>query len=290
VCGQSETQVVFSVIVPYRNEALHIGACSEALQRQSVGRGRYELLFVDNSSTDGTTEVIRNAPGITVIREGRKGSYAARNAAILRAKGQFLAFTDADCVPEPDWLEQAEKAMQATGAAIAVGPRTCPADSSLGVRLLQDYENAKMERVLRQLPSRFAFGLCSNMIIRAAVLRPVGMFDEWERAADTAYVHRVMQQDPAYRVVFWPSMCVTHLGIHTTGQALRKMFVYGASNTRPARHNGYSPLDMAHRWELWRLCCQNPRYRAWHRLLLFCLLVSGGLLYKSGEAKGRLCR
>ncbi len=84
-------------------------------------------------------------------------------------------------------------------------------------------------------------------------------------------------------------MCVTHLEIRTTGQALRKMFVYGASNTRPERHNGYSPLGMGHRWELWRLCSKNPRYRLWHRLLLFGLLVSGGLLYKSGEVKGRLC-
>lgn len=282
-------QVVFSVIVPYRNEALHMRACCEALQRQSLGGDRYELLFVDNRSSDGTSEWIRPGPGITLLREEKPGAYAARNRAIPRAIGQFLAFTDADCAPAPDWLEQAQKAMQATGAAIAVGPRNCPNDSSLGVHLLQDYENAKAERVLMRLPPRFAFGWCSNMIIRADVFRRVGLFDEWPRAADTAYIHRVIQHDPAYRVVFWPSMCVTHLEIRTTSQALRRTFTYGASNTRPARYSGYSPLDMGHRWELWRLCSHNPRYRAGHRFLLFCILLAGGLLYKLGEAKGQLC-
>ena len=140
--GQIENQPTFSVIVPYRNEVRHIGACSEALQRQSIGPGRYELLFVDNGSTDGTSNVIRDAPGVAVIREDKPGSYAARNAAIRRARGQFFAFTDADCVPQPDWLEQAQKAMQASGAAVAVGRRICPAGSSLGVQLLQDYEDA----------------------------------------------------------------------------------------------------------------------------------------------------
>jgi GT2 family glycosyltransferase len=233
--------------------------------------------------------LIHDGPGVTLMREDRPGSYAARNAAIARARGEFFAFTDADCVPEPYWLKQAQEAMHATGGAIAIGPRVCPQDSSLGVHLLQDYEIAKMEHILKQLPSRFAFGLCGNMIVRADVFRRVGMFDEWERAADTAYVHRVIQCNPEYRMVFWPSMCVTHLGDRTTGQALRKIFVYGASNTRPARHNGYSPLDIGQRWEVWRLCCRNPRYRAWHRLLLFCLLGSGGLLYNTGELKGRLC-
>jgi hypothetical protein len=66
------------------------------------------------------------------------------------------------------------------------------------------------------------------------------------------------------------------------------MFVYGASNTRPARHNGYSPLDMRRRWELWRLCSENPRSNSGHRLLFFCLLVAGGVLYKLGEAKGQI--
>jgi glycosyltransferase involved in cell wall biosynthesis len=282
-----EDRVVFSVIVPYRNEASYIGACCEALQRQSIGRDRYELLFVDNRSTDGTSQLIGCAPDVTVIREERPGPYAARNAAIRMARGQFIAFTDADCAPATDWLEQAQQAMHATGAAIAMGRRICPSGSALGVHLLQDYENAKLDHALTRLPSRFAFGWCSNMIIRADVFRRVGLFDEWERAADTAYLQRVIRHDPADRIIFWPALCVTHLEIRTSGQALRRMFVYGASNTRPARQNGYSPLGMGQRWALWRLCSQNPRYRAGDRFLLFCLLAAGGLLYKLGEVKGQ---
>jgi glycosyltransferase involved in cell wall biosynthesis len=280
---------IFSVIVPFRNEAPHIGACIESLQWQSIERSRYELLFVDNGSTDGAGDMIRGVPGVTVIREDKPGSYVARNAAIRVAAGRFLAFTDADCVADPDWLAQAQAAMQATGAAVVLGRRVVPAGSSLAVRLLQDYDDTKTDFMTRS-PSRFTYGFCNNMVIQADVVRDVGVFDEWERAADTAYLHRVRQRNPGYRVVLWPAMRVTHLEVRTVSQALRKMAVYGASNTRPARHMGYSPLDMCRRWELWRICRQNPRYHVGHRLLLFALLLAGGLLYKIGEMKGRLCR
>ena len=84
--GKSDS---LSVIVPYRNEVSHIGACCEALERQSLRRDHYELLFVDNRSTDGTSEAIRSAPGVTLIREERPGSYVARNAAQIRAAQTF---------------------------------------------------------------------------------------------------------------------------------------------------------------------------------------------------------
>ena len=275
------------MIVPYRNEASRIEACFKALAQQSLARDRYEVFFVDNRSTDSTSELIPATPGVTLIREQRPGPYAARNAAIRRAKGRFIAFTDADCAPSPDWLEQAQQAMQASDVAMALGPRHCPAGSPPGVQLLQDYENAKLEYAVTELPPRFAFGWCCNMITRADVFRRVGLFEEWERAADTAYLQRVIRHDPAARIVFCPSMCVTHLGVRTTGQALLKLFVYGASNTRPAREGSYSPLNMGQRWALWRRCSQDPRYRAGDRFRLFCLLVAGGLLYKLGEAKGK---
>ena len=276
------------MIVPYRNEASHIGACSEALERQSLGRGRYEVLFVDNRSTDRTSELIPAGPGVSLIREEGPGAYAARNAAIRRARGQFIAFTDGDCAPATDWLEQAREAMQATGAAIVLGQRNSPAGGPLGVRLLEDYENAKLEYALTRLPPRYVFGWCCNMIVRASVFGRVGLFDEWERAADTAYLHRVIRHEPSGLIVFRPSLRVTHLGTRSTGQALLKLFVYGASNTRAARQGGYSPLDMRQRWALWRRCSRNPRYRAGDRFLLFCLLAAGGLLYKLGEVKGQL--
>jgi len=284
-----QERVIFSVIVPFRNELPHIAACIESLQGQSIERSQYELLFVDNGSTDGAGDTICGVPGVTLIREDKPGSYIARNAAIRVAAGRFLAFTDADCVADPDWLAQAQAAIQATGVAVVLGRRVVPASSSLAVRLLQDYDDTKMDFMIRS-PSRFTYGFCSNMIIRADVVRDVGLFDEWERAADTAYLHRVRHRNPGYRVVYWPAMRVTHLEVRTVRQALRKMAVYGASNTRPARHMGYSPLDMGRSWELWRMWRKNRRYHIGHRLLLFTLLLAGGLLYKMGEMKGRLCR
>jgi len=67
---------------------------------------RHEILIVDNKSTDDTRERIQRYP-VTLLEETEiQSSYAARNRGIEAAKGEILAFTDADCVVEPTWLKR----------------------------------------------------------------------------------------------------------------------------------------------------------------------------------------
>lgn len=92
-----------SVVIPARDAAGTLGAALDGLAAQ---RGAdFEVFVVDDGSTDGTAALAEAHPsGPTVLRRAAHGAGAARNAGAAVARAPVLAFTDADCVPEPGWL------------------------------------------------------------------------------------------------------------------------------------------------------------------------------------------
>lgn len=92
-----------SVIIPARNAAATLPAALAALAGQET-EAAYEVLVVDDGSHDGTAAIASAGPGVRVIRGHGRGPASARNLGAAEASGDLLAFTDADCVPEPTWL------------------------------------------------------------------------------------------------------------------------------------------------------------------------------------------
>ncbi len=97
---------MISVVIPAQNAASTIADCLTALRRQTVAADSYEIIVVDDGSTDETA-VLATSHGATVIRHSqRRGAAAARNSGIQAAQGAIICFTDADCQPDPDWIAQ----------------------------------------------------------------------------------------------------------------------------------------------------------------------------------------
>jgi len=97
-----------TVVVPAFNERHAIGRCLDGLRRQTSAP--LDLIVADDGSTDGTPdEVAARFPGVRVLRLPHRGSAAARIAAIAAARGERIAFLDADCVPDPGWVDAARK-------------------------------------------------------------------------------------------------------------------------------------------------------------------------------------
>lgn len=92
-----------SVIVSVYNGERTIADCVQSLLAQDYPADKYEILIVENGSTDNTTAIVKRYP-VTLLHSPMKGLARARNYGIERAIGQIIAMTDADCVADPHWI------------------------------------------------------------------------------------------------------------------------------------------------------------------------------------------
>ena len=97
--------VRYSVVIPAYNAGRTLPDTLAALRNQSVPPEDYEVIVVDDGSTDETPSVVRRL-GAKCITQPNRGPAAARNRGVRAARGEFVLFTDADCVPERDWIRQ----------------------------------------------------------------------------------------------------------------------------------------------------------------------------------------
>ena len=93
-----------SIIVPAFNSDVTIERCLSALQKQTYPQDRYEIIVVDDASTDNTTEIASKV-GVIVVDEGKLGKSGVRNLGAQRATGEIILFTDSDCEPISNWIE-----------------------------------------------------------------------------------------------------------------------------------------------------------------------------------------
>jgi glycosyltransferase involved in cell wall biosynthesis len=221
-----------SVVVPFFNRQRFLGACVEALLSQDAVGGSVEIILVDNASTDDSAAAIRRHPQLTLLREETPGAYAARNTGIRSARAPIIAFTDADCVADRDWLKTVCDAMRDPAVGILIGDCRYPAGASLALRLLGAYENAKADYVVNYCAPAYHFAYANNMAVRTCVFEELGPFREWERAADSELVHRLASRRPDLRLAYRPSMRVTHLEFLRARDRLRRLSLYTQTNSQ----------------------------------------------------------
>jgi peptidoglycan/xylan/chitin deacetylase (PgdA/CDA1 family)/glycosyltransferase involved in cell wall biosynthesis len=129
-----------SVVVPAFNEELWIGRCLDSLAGQET-RYSYEVIVVDNNSTDRTAEVAAAYAGVRVVHEQRQGLVRARQAGQVAARGEIVAHTDADSVLPCDWVQRIGDAFASQpGLVLASGAMCFPA-APLRARLIQTFLN-----------------------------------------------------------------------------------------------------------------------------------------------------
>ncbi len=102
-----------SVVIPAYNEEKRISRCLSALEEQDFPREEYEIIVVDNNSTDNSYKIAQAFEGVKVIQElERQGVGAAREAGWKIAQGEIIMSTDADCEPPKNWMKKVYKAFE----------------------------------------------------------------------------------------------------------------------------------------------------------------------------------
>jgi glycosyltransferase involved in cell wall biosynthesis len=195
-----------SVVIPVLNGARVLGRCLDALAAQK-GAPAFEVIVVDNGSTDGTGDVARRHPvGARDFVEPARGPYAARNAGIAAARGEIVAFTDADCTPDPGWVREGFRALEA-GADLAGGAieqRLSPHPT-----VWERYDAASyldQEVFVREQ----GFAATANLFVRRAVFDRAGVFvPELVASGDGEFCRRATAA--GFRLVFAPRAIVGHV-------------------------------------------------------------------------------
>jgi len=172
--GEDAPVMRFSVIVPVYRHWHMVPDLLECLNRQSVGASRFEVLLVDNASPDLALPD-NLPPNATVLACDTPGSYAARNLGAAHARGQWLAFTDADCRPAPDWLERLDEAAAAGGDATLLGGGIRIASASDKPSAWEIYDMVKgipQDRYIRR-----GYAATANFAVARQAFERLGGFD-----------------------------------------------------------------------------------------------------------------
>jgi cellulose synthase/poly-beta-1,6-N-acetylglucosamine synthase-like glycosyltransferase len=188
---------LISVIVPVYNGEAMLPTLLDSLTRLDYPAERLEILLVNNNSTDHTAKLLA-ATLFNVILETQPGAGAARNAGIRQAKGEFLAFTDSDCVVNPHWLKDllagfTDPAIGAVAGTIKPYELNHPIECYEALRL--DDPGHRAMHIF--LPT----AVTANTMYRADVFRQVGLFPDRTGGEETDLNWR-MQAEGKYRIHF----------------------------------------------------------------------------------------
>ena len=212
-----------SVIVPVYNGERTIGECVESIFALAFPRNDVELLLIDNASSDRTPSMLdRYRDRAIILHEATRGPAAARNRGLKKATGDIVAFTDADCVVDRDWLTRIIAPLRDPAVAIVGGTilarKPCNAVAEFGERI-HDHQMA----IEYDSPP---YAITMNWASRRSVLEEVGPFDEeLMRCEDCDLAYRAVAA--GYRIVHEPAAVVYHRNEQTLAGLIAEGYAHG---------------------------------------------------------------
>ena len=221
--------VAVTVVIPVYNGGTTIAMCLGAIASQSIPPDTYEIIVVDDGSKDNTAEIASQFPA-QLLKQENQGAPAARNRGIQEARGTWIAFTDADCIPSRNWLEWLLRAVEkghsptknilgAAGRIIGYGSET---EASRFVDLMGGLDS---ERHLAH--PLYPFAVFGNTMYRRDCLNAIGGVDSRFYTYDACDLHtRLIRHSPG-EFHFVPKAVVLHHHRPDWTSYRRQQFGYG---------------------------------------------------------------
>ena len=223
-----------SVVVPIYNGEADLPDLIECLRSQTYPPDKVEYVLVDNNSRDRTSAIINTAAKfnpITIrhLTENQiQSSYAARNKGIHNSKGEIIAFTDADCRPESDWLENLVKPFVNPEIGLSAGEILALPGKTI-LEQHADRENTLSQKHTLSHPF-CAYGQTANLAVRKQVLAQVGLFRPYLTSGGDADLCWRILRETSYKLHFAESAIVRHRHRSTMKQLQSQWYRYGESN------------------------------------------------------------
>ncbi|WP_339923269.1 glycosyltransferase [uncultured Cyclobacterium sp.] len=168
-------EIIVSVVIPTYRDWNRLRLCLEALEQQSYPSHKFEVIIVNNDPDDLLPSDL-SFKGYKIIEEKKPGSYAARNAGIIKARGSILAFTDSDCIPDKDWLFEGVKELERSRASRVGGKIEIfqPENGSRYAFIYEKYLAFQQERNVKV----FKKSVTGNFFAKKLLFDKYGYFDE----------------------------------------------------------------------------------------------------------------
>ena len=221
----------FSVIIPTRDRPRELAVCLESLAQLDYPRDRFDVIVVNDASLFPLAEIVspfHDRININLLNQPRNaGPSVARNRGAACATGEFLAFTDDDCTPAPDWLRQLGARFDATPQHL-IGGRVI---NALTENLYSTASHVILDVAYEYYDPRVGRGHffpTSNFALAAEQFRAMGGFDErWPLAAaeDREFCYRWLQRN--LPMTYAPNAKVYHRHRLTLNSYCRLHFKYG---------------------------------------------------------------
>lgn len=293
-----DRQPFISVIIPVRNAQRYLPKCLESLNNLNYPRDRYEVIIADSSSTDRTREIAAGL-GAKVVNVPGQSVCAGRNSGFKEARGEIVAFSDADCLMDKDWLNNAIKYFRDDTVCSVGGPSLIPDDETAfgkACGLLFSYPlftggsnyGRCFDRVTRQPNGNPG----CNAIYRRSALEKVMPVDECLTEAEDVFMNGRLR-GLGYKFLYTPDTKVWHYRSSTPKRFWRQNFRYAVGRVLVGRRDprqfnlfhflaGFSlPLAVL----LLLLSLFIPGL--FLKLLLLCLAAQAGLFFWGWLKTGR---
>lgn len=247
-------EIRVSVIVPVYNGEETLDACLVSLLDQTYPQEHYEILVIDNNSTDKTPLIIKKYSVKRLSERQIQSSYAARNCGIRNAKGKILAFIDADCVASRQWIAQGislftnDKIGAIAGEIQSFPPQTIVQEYLMWCKMLS--QEITMCHPFLPYPQT------ANAFFRREVVEKIGFFETWLSGGDADFAWR-MQLQTSYQVAFARDAIVQHQHRKNAIELFFLFKKYGAGTRlleRKYRHHIPKAKLYYQLQELWYLC------------------------------------
>ncbi|MBN1997368.1 glycosyltransferase [candidate division KSB1 bacterium] len=251
----------FSVIIPSYNRLEEIKELTKSLDEQTVDKDLFEVLIVDDGSTDKTEEWVNNysknsSLNTRFIKQDHKGPGAARNLGMNHARGQVFVFIDSDCIAPPNWLFSIKTAFERNSTIDAFGGRDDAHPSFPPLLKAINYSmtsflftggmrGGKKKRLAKFYPRSF------NMGIKSELVKKIGGFGTLRHGQDIEFSNRIIKSGA--HVLYIQDAVVFHKRRTSLKKFFKQVFNWGVARINLYKNDSamLEPLHFAPALGFW---------------------------------------
>lgn len=218
-----------SVVIPTFNRISSLLVCVGSLFKQSYPPERFEIVIVDDGSTDSTLEILekyyKNVDKVKIFSQKNQGSYAARNLGIKNSKGEIICFTDDDCIAERDWIRNLVNGYKIEQIGGVGGKIVGYNITKILERYVEDIGGLGQEKFQN------IFSVTANASYRKKVLDEIGVFDPYFKSGGDADLG-IRVNLKKYKILYSPDALIFHKHRISINALSRQFFKYGTGYVR----------------------------------------------------------